>query len=430
MNKKPISINRNKDGELCLHNIKLDDLAQQYGTPLYILCEETIRKNCRSYTAPLKQHYPDHNVIYASKANLNIGLANLMVEEGLGLDVVSGGELYTVLQTNVERNKIYFHGNNKSEYELQLAIENNVKIVIDNVDELESIASLTTPETPAQLLIRLKPEIDAHTHDYIKTGNIDSKFGIDQQDLLNAFFIEKNTQSSPLIFCGIHSHIGSQIFDIKPFEELVVLMVQHLVSIKKAFDIDVKELNLGGGIGIKYTEEDSPLDLEPFIKTITAQLISECKKHAISLPKLCFEPGRSIIGNAGLTLYKTGLIKDIPNVKSYIFVDGGMADNPRPIIYKSKYTFDVSKNPENNPKKTYSIAGKFCESGDILAEDISLPEIHKHDTIVVYGTGAYNYSMSSNYNRACKPAMILVGENSVKEIIRRETFEDLIRLDM
>ena len=209
-----------------------------------------------------------------------------------------------------------------------------------------------------------------------------------------------------------------------------MLMVQHLVSIKKTFNLDVKELNLGGGIGIKYTTEDTPLELEPFLKKITTQLKTECTKHNIELPKLCLEPGRSIIGNAGLTLYKTGLIKDIPNVKSYIFVDGGMADNPRPIIYKSKYTFDASKNINGIPKKIYSIAGKFCESGDILAEDIALPEIHKNDTIVVYGTGAYNYSMSSNYNRACKPAMILVSKNSIKEIIRRETFEDLIRLDM
>ena len=182
---RPSSINRNKKGELSLHSYTIDSLAEKYGTPLYILCEETIRKNCRSYTVPLKENYPNHNVIYASKANLNIGLAKLMVEEGLGLDVVSGGELYTVLQTNVERNKIYFHGNNKSEDELKLAISNNVKIVIDNVDELESIATLTTPSNPAHLLIRLKPEIDAHTHDYIKTGNIDSKFGIDQKDLLN-----------------------------------------------------------------------------------------------------------------------------------------------------------------------------------------------------------------------------------------------------
>ena len=219
MNNKPVSINRNEEGKLCLQQFTLDNLAQQYGTPLYILCEETIRKNCKSYTTPLKEHYADHNVIYASKANLNIGLAKLMVEEGLGLDVVSGGELYTVLQTNVERNKIYFHGNNKSEPELQLAIENNVKIVIDNVDELETIVSLAKPDTPAQLLIRLKPEIDAHTHDYIKTGNIDSKFGIDQQDLLHVIGLiqDKNTPSTPLNFCGIHSHIGSQIFDIKPF---------------------------------------------------------------------------------------------------------------------------------------------------------------------------------------------------------------------
>lgn len=431
MSTQPRTLKKSHIGEISVGGCRIDQLAQNFGTPLYVMDEETIRFNCQSYTTPLKTYYPNHQVIYACKANLNIPLASIMVDEGLGLDVVSGGELYTALQTSVKHEHIYFHGNNKSRSELELAIKNDIKIVVDNIDELELISMIATSDHPANLLIRLKPEIDAHTHDYIKTGQLDSKFGIDQKELINIISLiqKKNTPTHPLNFVGIHSHIGSQIFDVAPFEELVLLMVGHLNNLKNTLGIEVKELNLGGGIGIKYTSEDTPLELHSFIAKITSLLSVQCKKHNLTEPKLCLEPGRSIAGNAGLTIYRVGLIKEIPEIKSYIFVDGGMADNPRPIIYQSKYTFDVDC-PKSKTEKKYSIAGKFCESGDILAEDISLPTVNKKDLIIAYGTGAYNYSMSSNYNRACRPAMISVYNGKVTEFVKRESFEDLIRLDI
>ncbi len=425
----PISLQADENGHLALGKEDLTDLAKHYGTPLYILDEATLRHNCQRFQNPLKKLYPNHLIAFAGKSCLTIGLLNLLAKEGLGVDVVSGGELYSALKSQMKKENIVFHGNNKSKEELSLAIQNEIRIVIDNHQELRNIKETARQlGKKAHVLIRIKPEIEAHTHDYIKTGQIDSKFGIDKRELLST--IKEILASSECEFLGLHSHIGSQIFDIAPYTDLVSLMSEKMVLLKKELGLEIRELNLGGGMGIQYIESDDPYEIESFLETTAKKLISECQKANLLLPKLILEPGRSIVGQAGITLYTIGAIKTIPGIKDYLFVDGGMADNPRPIMYKAKYSFAIANKAGFTPSHLYSIAGKYCESGDILAENILLPKADVEDILVVFSTGAYNYSMASNYNRCCRPAMIMVGKDSVQTIVRRETYHDLIRCDV
>jgi diaminopimelate decarboxylase len=424
---KPVTFKKDKFGNGNIGGVPIGDLVAKYGTPLYVLDEETIRTNCKKYTESLIDSPFESQVLYAGKANLNIGLLNIIASEGLGLDVVSGGELYSALKSDINPSFIYFHGNNKSFNELELAIKNNVTLVLDNFQELENIINVVKETNlNGKIMIRLKPEIEAHTHEYIKTGQIDSKFGVEKESV--HALISKIVDHSKLEFLGIHSHIGSQIFESKPYYELVDVMTDHLKNIKDICGVDVQQLNLGGGIGISYTEEDAPLDVSIFMKTLITLLAEACTKKGLSYPKLLFEPGRSIIGTAGITLYTIGTIKEIPDIRTYLFIDGGMADNPRPIMYKSEYTFDIFT--ENKEQSIYSIAGKFCESGDILAKDVTLPNAKVGDVLVVFGTGAYNYVMASNYNRACKPAMISVSNETSRTLVKRESFDDLIMHDV
>lgn len=405
----------------------LKHLAEEYGTPLYVLDEGTIRDNCQLFTRTLTEHYPNFTIAYASKANLNIGIANIIAAENCGADVVSGGELFTVLKSNIDPAKVYFHGNNKSKSELELAIDHDIRIVVDNHYEISLIKEIALAKNKqALIMFRVKPGIEAHTHEYIKTGQIDSKFGIEFDDALP--LIKTIYDSNWAKFIGIHAHIGSQIFDIDPYQDLVAILVQFMAKVKSTYNIEINELNCGGGFGIKYTDDDNAPDIKQIILNMVNELSLLCESKDLKKPKVIFEPGRSIIANAGVTLYSVGATKDIENIKNYIFVDGGMADNPRPIMYQAKYSFDIVS-PSSPDRKKYSIAGKFCESGDILADDIQLPIVKPNDYVVVYGTGAYNYSMASNYNRFCKPAMVLIKDGTSKCIIRRETFEDIIRYD-
>mgnify|MGYP001377841932 CR=1 FL=1 len=425
---EPRTFTYNEDGDATIAGIRISDLAENYGSPLYILDEETLHYNCDLYLDNLKKHYKNSKVLYAGKANLNLAIAQFINNKKMCLDVSSGGELYTALQAGFNTKNIYFHGNNKSLKELDLAIHENISLIIDNEHELDNIISIVDSKKQKNrvpIMIRLKPEIEAHTHDYIKTGQLDSKFGIERQDLLA---IAKRIDDHPgLLFLGIHSHIGSQIFDVQPYIDLVDILLEAVLELKQ-HNISITELNIGGGIGISYIKSDSPPDMGQFISSVTKLIKEKFKEHQLTLPTLLFEPGRSIIGNAGITLYKVGAIKEIKNVKTYLFVDGGMADNPRPMMYNSEYVFTIAK--KKKATTTYSIAGKFCESSDILAENITLPPCQTDDIIIVFGTGAYNYSMASNYNRYCRPGMILVNDNEAKEIVQRESYLDLTRLDL
>lgn len=417
-----------ENNQLVVGGVAMTALAKSHGTPLYIMDSETVRKNCRDYTQILKDVYPNHLVCYAGKANSNTGLLQVIRQEGLGVDVVSAGELMTALAAGFDPQTILFHGNNKSKTELQLAIKHQVTIVIDNPQEIKNLTELlSTTQAIVPCLVRLKPEIDAHTHTYIRTGQLDSKFGISKDEL--SALIQSIEAHPHLRFDGIHSHIGSQIFELKPYLEAVDVLVSTMASIQKDLGVEINTLNMGGGFGIQYIKEENPLEIPTVLETLADALLSSCEREGIRPPKLILEPGRSIVGNAGMTLYEIGTLKSIPNIKNYLFIDGGMADNPRPILYQSQYTWALANKADDAPVTSYAIAGKFCESGDILAENVLLPTVEVGDLLCAFGTGAYNYSMASNYNRFCRPEMIAVEKGQTTVWVRRETTDDLLQYD-
>lgn len=425
----PISSSINKEGHLTIGGCDVVGLANNFGTPLYLIDLETFNFKANEYISSLKKYYDNFLVVYAAKAFACLGIFKIANSLGLGLDVVSGGELYAALKANVNKNNIYFHGNNKSEEEIEIAIKNDILIVCDNFYELDLLQKLAKKQNKKiNILIRLTPGIECHTHEYIKTGHLDSKFGFDLEyfnDVLN--FIQKKGEN--LILKGFHAHIGSQIFEIKPFSDTVEILLDYFLHTKQKYKIELSEINLGGGIGISYVKEDDPPTISEWAK-VTANTIKEkCKKLNLKLPKLICEPGRSLIGQSGITTYKVGSIKQVPNGRKFISVDGGMADNPRPITYQAKYTAVVANkmNEENSKnKELVTIAGRYCETGDILIKDILLPKIESGDLIAVLNTGAYNYSMSSNYNMVPRPACVLVSNGKAEIIIERENYEDLI----
>jgi diaminopimelate decarboxylase len=427
MSISPLSFKLDSDGTYSIGGVSFEDLSRDYQTPLYVLDRSTIVSNVSSYRDALNMFYPKNQLIYAGKANLTIGLINLLCELGMGLDVVSGGELYTALQSNIDPKQIYFHGNNKSENELEMAIEHSVHIVVDNPTELQRIIDISRRDSKTvTILVRVKPGIEAHTHKYIKTGQEDSKFGVSISEFYD--MVKTVSEQDLVELEGIHSHIGSQIFEIDPFLGLVDIQCSILKKVKDDYGIELKKMNIGGGIGVKYTEEDSPPDISGFIESVSARLLLKTKELGLALPTLILEPGRSIIGTAGMTVYKIGTIKKVLEDRTYLFVDGGMADNPRPMMYQSFHTFSLARQSDV-PTSNYVIAGKYCESGDILAENISLSGPKVDDLLLVFGTGAYNYSMASNYNRACKPAVVLVNEGTVNLLVERESFDDLVARD-
>ncbi len=405
------------------------ELVSTYGTPLYVVDEATLRYNCQQFTTTLRDHYPNATVAYASKAGLTVGIANIIASEQLGADVVSGGELYTILQSRVDPERVYFHGNNKSGSEIDLAIRHCVTIVVDNAHELAHIQAIATDlQQPARVLFRLNPGIDVHTHRYIKTGHGDSKFGLTVDEAIP--LMQRVVAGDWAVLRGIHAHIGSQIMDEAPFQMVVRWLVATAATLIQVLNHPIDAINCGGGFGISYTAGDTAPNIPRIIHQMTETLKQSCAEHAIPLPRLIVEPGRSIIGNAGVTLYTIGAVKSVPQGSQYIFVDGGMADNPRFMMYQSAYTFDVISAEPSLQTGVFKIAGKFCESGDVLADGVTLPVPQPNDIMIVYGTGAYNYSMSSNYNRYCKPAMVLVNNGTSRVLVKRETYADIVRHDM
>ncbi|NBV83662.1 diaminopimelate decarboxylase, partial [bacterium] len=331
---QPVSLTTGPNGHYQIGGVDVAELVRRHGSPLYVMDEQTIRSNCRSYIEPLRHVYPNHLVVFAAKACMTVGLLNVLNEEGLGVDVVSGGELYTALKSNIPEPNILFHGNNKSIDELEMALRHSIRIVVDNEQELDNIVALTDKlSVRARIMLRTKPEIEAHTHDYIKTGQIDSKFGIEKDALLP--LVRKVKDNPRIHILGLHSHIGSQIFDVEPYVDLATIMADHTERISKELGRPLEELNLGGGIGIKYTHSDDPPVVADVLTAMAEKLVSEFSARGLRLPKLIVEPGRSIVGNAGVTLYTVGAIKDIPGIKTYLFVDGGMSDNIRPMLYQA-----------------------------------------------------------------------------------------------
>jgi diaminopimelate decarboxylase len=430
----PLTAKANFKDHLEIGGCDVVDLVQKFGTPLYILDEETLRSACRQYRDSFARYYPaESQVLYASKAWSCLAVCAIAISENLGLDVVSGGEIYTALQAGANPDKLYFHGNNKSREELQMAVASGCNIVVDNWHELKTLVDLSQESEvnsnalhPIQILLRLTPGIECHTHEYIRTGHLDSKFGFDPNQLDEVFaFISEQ----PGLSCiGLHAHIGSQIFELQPHNDLGIVMAQWFSKAAR-YGLPVKELNIGGGLGIRYTEADDPPSIEEWAKVVSDSIVAACEAQQLPLPKLLCEPGRSLIGSACVTAYTIGSKKVVPDIRTYLTVDGGMSDNPRPITYQSLYRTLVANRMSAPMTEPVTIAGKHCESGDILVKDAHLPATQPGDVLVVMATGAYNYSMSSNYNRIPRPAAILVRDGEANIILQRETYQDLVRQD-
>lgn len=425
----PITTKTNKSGHLEIGGIDVLALEKKFGTPLYVVDEKTIRNNIQEYKKAF-QKYHDFRMIYASKALCVKSILKIMDSEAVGIDISSSGELFTAIKAGCNPKTIYFHGNNKSEDEITQGIKSKIGyFVVDNFDELDLLAKTARKlNSKVNILLRVNPGIEAHTHDFIKTGIIDSKFGFAKGEVLQAVVFALKKEN--LNFMGLHSHIGSQIFDSKPYAAEIDELLKIALEIKKLFCVDCKEINIGGGIGILYTEKDATPNIKLFADKVISSVKNLSKKYGLRLPKIVIEPGRSLVGRAGVTLYKVGTIKKIPDIRTYVLVDGGMADNIRPIIYGAKYSAVIANKAKLKPKEKVTIAGRFCESGDVLIKDILLPKVEKGDIIAVACTGAYNYSMASNYNRVSRPAMVLVNKGKAKIIVRRESCEDIIRNDL
>lgn len=423
----------NSENHLVIGQHDTVELAKKFGTPLYVLDEDLMRDNCRAYKNAIDTYYDGHGlVLFASKALCTMYTGRLVAEEGLGADVVSGGELYTLYKAGFPMEKVFFHGNNKTPDEIELALNCGVgHIVVDNKYELELLNRIANEKNVNQrILFRIKPGIDAHTHDFVKTGQIDSKFGVALENG-EAYEIHKLALSmSNIQIDGVHCHIGSQIFDVEPFCEAAKVMIGFIADLYDKLGIKVNILNLGGGFGIKYTATDDPIALSEYIHKVTNVVKALAQEKGIDLPFLVFEPGRSIVASAGITLYTVGCVKEIENVRTYVSIDGGMCDNPRYILYGSKYTAVLANNASAEPVAPITIAGKCCESGDLIQEHVMMPQIHVGDTLAVLATGAYNYSMSSNYNRIPRPPIVAVSGNEAKIIVKRETYDDLIKNDV
>jgi len=422
-----------KDNHLMIGNHDAVELAKKYGTPLYVMDEELIRKNCRTYKQALDKYYSGNGMIlYANKAFCTMYMCKLVMEEGLGIDVVSGGELYTALKAGFPMEKIFFHGNNKTYDELEMAVKNNVgHIVCDNIYELEKLNEIAGHYNKVQnILFRIKPGIDAHTHSFVMTGQIDSKFGVALENG-EAFEIIKQASSLENVKVdGVHCHIGSQIFDIEPFCKAAKVMIDFIGELKDKLGIEIDILNLGGGFGIAYTENDDPISYDKYIEKVSVVVKEAAAENGVKIPAICMEPGRSIVASAGVTLYTVGGVKDIKNVRKYVSVDGGMADNPRYIMYQADYTAVIANNADAENTEKVTIAGKSCESGDLLIENTMMPEIKPGDTLAVLATGAYNYSMASNYNRIPRPPVVMINGDEEKIVVKRETYEDIIKNDV
>lgn len=422
----------NNKGNLAIGGCDAIELARDFGTPLYVMDEQLIRDNCREFKERFVMEGIETEIIYASKAFLNLAMCKVIEEEGVSLDVVSGGELYTAIKANFPTDKIYMHGNNKTKEELALAINSNIRrIVVDNLQELTLIENLCNKlNKTVDVLLRVNPGIDAHTHEYIQTSKNDSKFGISifNEDICEIIDAFKN--SSNVVLKGFHCHIGSQIFEENSFYSAISVMVKFLDKVKNQCGFITEELNLGGGFGVYYSNGDNPLNLETCLQNMLIIIKDETEKLNINTPKIIIEPGRSIVANAGTTLYTIGGTKKTFGGKHFIFVDGGMSDNPRTALYDAKYEGAVANKLNLENEENYTVAGKCCESGDVIIKDISLPKVEADDILAVFSTGAYNYSMASNYNRIPKPAVVFAKNGEARLVVKRETYEDIIRNDI
>ena len=423
----------NTAGHLTIGGVDTVELACKYGTPLYVMDEQMVRKTLRRFHDSMNKYYNGKGEVhYASKAFSCMEMCRIVASEGDGLDAVSIGELYTAYKAGFPMEKVGFHGNNKTNEELRFALETGVgHIIVDNISELHRLENIAAEmNVQPNIMFRIKPGIDAHTHDFVKTGQIDSKFGfaLETGEAFEAVKEAINCKNVKLY--GLHCHIGSQIFDIDPFEEAARVMLAFIAKIRNELGYEIEGLNLGGGFGIKYLEENDPAPFEVYLERVSGVVRAECERLGVKLPTMFIEPGRSIAAPAGITLYTVGARKEIPDIRTYVSVDGGMADSPRYILYKSEYEAIVANKANEERSEKVTIAGKCCESGDLIGENMKLQHAESGDIIAVCATGAYNYSMSSNYNRLQKPAVVFVNNGESRVAVKRETLDDIIRNDI
>ncbi len=412
-------------GHLMIGQLTATELVERFGTPLYVMDEKMIRNQMQLFKRVFVHPKLASEVIYASKAFLTLAMCNLVEQEGLSLDVVSGGELYTAYKAGFPMERIYFHGNNKSAQELAMAIELGCgTIVLDNPFELQLLLPLL--DKPQRVLLRVNPGIDAHTHEYIATTKHDSKFGLSTADPATLTLIQQLSDEPLIRFMGLHAHIGSQIFEADSYRKEAETLLRFI----RNHQLNIVELNLGGGFGIAYTEQDHPLTLSEFLPSLLDHIADQIEALKLNPIKIMIEPGRSIVANAGTTLYTIATTKTTVNGKNYVFVDGSMADHIRTALYGAHYTAVVANRIDVTPAVHYTVTGKACESGDIIIKDAYLPACQSGDILAVLSTGAYHYTMSSNYNRLPRPAVVFVSDNEARIVVRRETYEDLIRNDL
>lgn len=422
----------NDQGHLEIGGCDSTKLAQQFGTPLYVMDEQLIRHQCRQYMESFKNAGLTFQVAYASKAFCVKAMCRIADEEGLSLDVVSDGELYTALQSGFPAKRIHFHGNNKTPMEIEMAIDAKIGcFVVDNFVELNMLNAIAREKgETVKVLLRITPGVEAHTHEFISTGQTDSKFGFDLGNGSAFEAIKAASEQSNLDLLGIHSHIGSQIFEVDGFKMAVQKVAGFAADIRDQLQVTLQVINLGGGFGIRYAEGDTPLPVSQYVEAITGAIKEYFSAHAYPVPEIWVEPGRSIVGEAGTTLYTIGTHKNIPGVRKYIAVDGGMTDNIRPALYDSPYEAMVANRANDPLKEVVSVAGKACESGDMLIWDIKLPEVNSGDILAVSCTGAYGYAMANNYNRIRRPAVVFVKDGQADVVVKRESHGDIVSNDV
>lgn len=422
----------NAKGHLEIGGCDVSGLAAEFGTPLYIVDEALVRQRAREYVEAFRASGLKFQVAYASKAFSVMAMCAIAEQENLSLDVVSDGELYTALKAGFPARRIHFHGNNKTPDEIDMALDADIGcFVVDNFVELHLLNALAGEKgKKVNVLLRITPGVEAHTHEFISTGQTDSKFGFDLGNGAAYEGIKQGIALANLNVLGVHSHIGSQIFEVEGFRMAVDRVAAFAVQVRDELGLTFQVINLGGGFGIRYTEADAPLPIATYVKAITDAIIAHFTEAKFPLPEIWVEPGRSMVGDAGTTLYTVGTSKDIPGVRKYVAVDGGMTDNPRPALYDSKYEA-ILANRANDPKEeTVSIAGKCCESGDMLIWDLELPKVRTGDLLAVFCTGAYNYAMASNYNRIRRPAVVFVKDGEASLAVKRESLDDIVVNDV
>jgi diaminopimelate decarboxylase len=424
----PVHATHNEAGHLAIDGCDVVDLVAEYGSPLLVYEEKTLRDQCRRFVSAFRARTDDFEVIYASKAFSALSICQLVEEEGLSIDVAGGGEYHTALAAGFPTERIFLHGNNKTPEELQYALDNGVGfVVVDSFSELDRLEAMVGERGGRQpVFLRITPGVEAHTHHYIQTGQLDSKFGFGLTDGHALEAIRRTLAAPHLDLAGLHAHIGSQIFETEGFRKAINVLVDLIKEAHERYGFDCRALNIGGGLGVRYTGDDTPISIEEYVDGKLTGVQEEMARVDLPMPRVLVEPGRSVVAKAGVTAYRIGTIKEVPGIRTYVSVDGGMSDNMRPMLYDARYEALVANRATAPADTVVTVAGKHCESGDILIQDALIARPQIGDVLVTPVTGAYCYAMASNYNGSVRPAVVMVRDGRARVIVERESYDDLV----